>query len=89
MVVRFMARNELVELPEPGILFTRDNAQWAYHALKFAKDRGTTVPEQDELLDELQRVLWPPAPRGCPWGVPGCSDTTGHVHVGQERKDHG
>jgi len=52
--------NALVEVPEPGILFTRDNATWAYHALKAVRDAGQSIPEQDELLDELQRILWPP-----------------------------
>jgi hypothetical protein len=54
-----MARNELVTLPEPGILFTRDNAMWVYHALKFLQTQGKTIPEQDELLAELQEALWP------------------------------
>jgi hypothetical protein len=54
-------RNRLVECPEPGILFTRDNAAWAYHALKAARDAGTSVPEQDELCDELASLLFPAA----------------------------
>ena len=53
------ARNKLIECPEPGILFTRDNAAWAYHALRVVRDSGTSVPEQDELCDELAGILWP------------------------------
>jgi hypothetical protein len=52
--------NKLTELPEPGILFTRADAEWAYHALKDARNSGLTVPEQDELCDELRAILWPP-----------------------------
>jgi hypothetical protein len=52
-------RNQLIECPEPGILFTRDNAAWAYHALKAARDAGQSIPEQDELCDELAGILFP------------------------------
>jgi hypothetical protein len=52
-------RNQLTEIPEPGILFTRDNAVWAYHALRILREDGKSVPEQDELCDELAAVLWP------------------------------
>lgn len=52
-------RNKLIELPEPGILFTHDNARWAYHALKDIRARAISVPEQDELCDELRDILWP------------------------------
>jgi len=51
-------RNQLVEVPEPGILFTRDNAAWAYHALKAVREAGRSIPEQDELCDELRRILF-------------------------------
>jgi hypothetical protein len=51
--------NKLIECPEPGILFTRDNAMWAYHALKAARDSGQSIPEQDELCDELAGILFP------------------------------
>ncbi len=51
--------NKLIECPEPGILFTRDNAAWAYHALKAVRDSGKSIPEQDELCDELAGVLFP------------------------------
>ena len=54
-----MSRNKLVECPEPGILFTRDNAMWTYHALNDARNNGTSIPEQDELCDELRGLLWP------------------------------
>ncbi len=52
-------RNKLVECPEPGILFTRDNAMWAYHALKGVKASGQSIPEQDELCNELRDILFP------------------------------
>ena len=53
-------RNELIECPEPGILFTRDNAMWAYHALKAVQVSGQSIPEQDELCNELAAILFPP-----------------------------
>jgi hypothetical protein len=52
-------RNKLIECPEPGILFTRDNAIWAYRALKAARENGQSVPEQDELCGELAGILFP------------------------------
>lgn len=54
--------NKLVEVPEPGIMFTRSNAMWAYHGLKAARSQGCTVPEQDELCNELEAMLFPPRP---------------------------
>ena len=75
--------NKLIECPEPGILFTRDNAAWAYHALKAVRESGRSIPEQDELCDELAAILFPapdipvdrnipaPAASQCPdWMVP-------------------
>jgi hypothetical protein len=53
--------NRLTEVPAPGIVFTRDDATLAYRALKAARDAGQSVPEQDELCDELARTLWPQA----------------------------
>jgi hypothetical protein len=50
--------NKLIECPEPGILFTRANAMWAYHALKAVKDSGQSIPEQDELCGELASILF-------------------------------
>lgn len=51
--------NRLVPVPEPGILFTRDNAVLAYHALKYAREYAASIPEQDELCDELAALLFP------------------------------
>lgn len=51
--------NKLIECPEPGILFTHDNALWAYYALKAARNAGQSIPEQDELCDELAGILFP------------------------------
>ena len=55
------APNKLIECPEPGILFTRANAAWAWYALKAARDSGQSIPEQDELCDELVGLLFPAA----------------------------
>jgi hypothetical protein len=43
-------------------MFTRSNAMWAYHGLKAARSQGCTVPEQDELCNELEAMLFPPRP---------------------------
>ena len=51
--------NKLIECPEPGILFTRDNAMLAYHALRYAQRSGRSVPEQDDLCGELEAILFP------------------------------
>lgn len=53
--------NRLIQCPEPGILFTRDNAAWAYHALRKVRELGQSIPEQDDLCDELAGLLFPPA----------------------------
>jgi hypothetical protein len=55
------APNKLIQCPEPGILFTRANARLAYYALKDAREAGLSIPEQDELCDELAAILFPPA----------------------------
>lgn len=51
--------NRLAVVPEPGILFTRDNATLAYHALGMAHDSGQAIPEQEELYRELGALLFP------------------------------
>lgn len=90
---RNFAPNKLIECPEPGILFTRSNAAWAYHALKAVRESGRSIPEQDELCDELAGILFPeaavvPADRNVPaaisypdWMVPHEEDT---LHDGDD-----
>lgn len=51
--------NRLTVIPEPGILLTRDNARFAYYALKAVREAGQSLPEQDELCDELAALLFP------------------------------
>ena len=54
-----MVCNEIVQCPEPGFLFTRDNALWSYYALKELQAAGKSIPEQDSLLAELRGALFP------------------------------
>lgn len=68
--------NKLIECPEPGILFTRSNAAWAYHALKAVRDNGQSISEQDELCDELAGILFPPDPTLRPAGTSQTGDTS-------------